>query len=118
MTIDEYQKLAARTLLNAPPRKYSDKEIMLIWNALGAAGEAGELADDIKKSIFHDTELNGVLNTPRLMKEMGDTIWYIAGICTHLGVSLEDVMKYNIDKLKKRYPEGFVVGGGKERDDN
>jgi NTP pyrophosphatase (non-canonical NTP hydrolase) len=108
VTIEEYQKSAARTLLDKPPRQYTDQEIMLIWNALGAAGEAGELADDIKKSIFHDTHID----TPRLMKEMGDTLWYIAGICTHLGISMKLVMEMNITKLEERYPEGFIPGGG------
>src|SRR5260370_3359300 len=108
MTPEEYQDLAARTLLLKPPRSYSDEEIMLIWNALGVVGEAGELADDIKKSIFHSTGLN----IPRLTKKLGDVLWYVAAICTKLGISLEDVAKHNITKLEERYPDGFILGGG------
>jgi NTP pyrophosphatase (non-canonical NTP hydrolase) len=109
VTPDEYQKLAARTLLDIPPREYSATEIMLIWNAMGMAGEAGEACDDIKKSIFHDTGLD----VRKITKELGDVLWYIAAICTKLDISLEEVMNRNINKLKNRYPEGFVQGGGK-----
>lgn len=109
MTPNEYQQAATRTLLISPPRKYSDEEIMIIWNAIGMAGEAGEAADDIKKAIFHDVGLD----IPRIIKELGDVLWYVSAICTKLDISLELVMARNIDKLDHRYPEGFVQGGGK-----
>jgi len=108
MTPKEYQIAAARTLLNIPPREYTAKEIMLIWNALGMAGEAGEAADDIKKAIFHDVGLDH----SRIVKELGDLMWYISAICTNLGIPLEVVMALNIEKLKGRYPDGFIQGGG------
>jgi len=108
MTIREYQEAAARTLLNKPPRNYTADEIMLIWCAMGLAGESGETADDLKKAIFHDTGIN----QDRIIKELGDVLWYAAGICTVLNIPLEVVMNENIHKLKERYPDGFRQGGG------
>ena len=108
MTPAEYQKAAARTLLDKPPRAYSDNEIMIIWNAMGMAGEAGEACDDIKKAIFHDIGLD----RSKIVKELGDILWYITAICTKLNIPLEIVMDRNIAKLEERYPDGFVQGGG------
>lgn len=70
---------------------------------LGLAGEVGEVNDLVKKTIFHEAEID----TVHLMKEVGDICWYIALICHCMGWDLEDVMQANIDKLKNRYPEGF-----------
>jgi len=109
MTPKQYQESAARTLLNKPPREYSSVEIMIIWNAMGMSGEAGEVCDDIKKAIFHDTGLD----IPRIIKELGDVLWYVAAICTELNIPLEVVMERNISKLEERYPDGFIQGGGK-----
>ena len=109
MTPDEYQKAAARTLVKSPPREYKAWEVMLIWCAMGLAGEAGEAADDAKKAIFHDVGVD----PPRIIKELGDVMWYVAGICSVLGISLESVMSQNIKKLEIRYPDGFVPGGGR-----
>ena len=95
MTGNEYQKLAMRT---AKP------ECRTLSNVgLGLAGEAGEVADEIKKHLHHGHPLN----KEKLVKELGDVCWYAALAATVLGVSLEDVMLMNIKKLKDRYPEGF-----------
>lgn len=71
--------------------------------ALGLTGEAGEVADLIKKSVFHGH------NVPmdELIKELGDVLWYIASLASTIDVSLEDIANKNTDKLKTRYPEGF-----------
>lgn len=76
---------------------------MLVWNALGAAGEAGELADLVKKSVFHRKPLD----RERFQKEIGDVLWYCAALCTGAGLSLADVMELNVNKLRARYPEGW-----------
>ena len=75
----------------------------LLNGALGLTGEAGEVADSIKKTIFHGhgLDLDG------LVKELGDVCWYLALLCHAIDVPLEEVMTRNIEKLKKRYPEGF-----------
>lgn len=103
MTPNEYQKQAARTLIDGPERPLTDGEIMIVWCAIGLAGEAGEVVDNIKKAIFH----RHGLNQTQLQKELGDVCWYLAGLCTTLGFNLEDVMQQNIDKLLERYPNGY-----------
>jgi len=103
MTPNEYQNLAARTLISKPDFEITPEQIMIVWNALGLAGEAGEVADGIKKAIFHQHGLN----PEKIKKELGDVLWYVAGLCTQLGFSLEDVMTGNIEKLKARYPKGY-----------
>ena len=75
----------------------------LLNGALGLTGEAGEVADAIKKTIFHGHDLD----RDGLIKELGDVCWYLALLCHAIDVPLEEVMSHNIEKLKKRYPEGF-----------
>jgi NTP pyrophosphatase (non-canonical NTP hydrolase) len=99
----QYQKAAARTLIDAPGFDISNTEQMIIWTALGLAGETGEVVELAKKGIFHQ---HGI-DKERFKKELGDCLWYIAGLCTKLGLSLEDVMQDNIQKLMVRYPDGY-----------
>lgn len=104
MNADEYQTLAARTLLPDEDRPdVSDNEFMLIWNAMGLAGEAGEVANHLKKGILHR---HGIDHAD-LFEELGDVAWYLAAVCTKLGFDLGEVMAYNVEKLKKRFPAGF-----------
>ena len=99
MTINEYQALAMRT---ASGMNY-EHHGMLMNGALGLCGESGEVADIVKKATFqgHDLDIEHVA------KELGDVAWYLAVSATAIGVDLETIMKMNIDKLRKRYPEGF-----------
>jgi NTP pyrophosphatase (non-canonical NTP hydrolase) len=113
MSIEDYQKKAARTLIDAPGFEISSRDIMTIWNALGLAGEAGEVADHVKKGIFHQ---HGI-DIERLKKEIGDTQWYLAALCTTLGIDLSEIMQANIDKLLIRYPDGFSSSDSIERVD-
>lgn len=75
----------------------------LLYAALAVAGEAGELADAIKKMTFH----GHTFDQEKLLLEAGDVLWGLTYLCDVLGVSLEDVATKNIEKLKKRYPDGF-----------
>jgi len=77
---------------------------LLINATLGLAGEAGEVSDVVKKYIFH----KHVLNKDELIKELGDCLWYIEVISHILEISTEEVKKRNIEKLRKRYPNGFT----------
>lgn len=99
----KYQNLAARTLIDGPDFEISERDIMLVWSAIGLAGEAGEVADIIKKGVFHQ---HGV-DSETLKKELGDCLWYIAAICTKAGFDLNEVMAENIAKLEIRYPDGY-----------
>lgn len=103
MNADAYQTAAARTLIDRPDAEYSDHEIMLVWNALKLNGEAGEIAELIGKGVFHQ---HGI-DRDKLIKELGDVLWYVAALCTKLDVSLSEVMERNIAKLKERYPNGY-----------
>ena len=98
MTINEYQKLAMTTLNPA----LSEKDV-LINGVMGLCGESGEAIDIVKKWLAQGHELD----KEKLAKELGDICWYLAETATALGLSLEDIMSANIEKLKKRYPEGF-----------
>ncbi len=98
MDPNEYQRLAMRT--EAPGREQRER---LLNAALGLCGEAGEFADSLKKWAFHAHSLN----EDELKKELGDVLWYAALACDALGLQLGDVMAENIEKLRRRYPEGF-----------
>ena len=98
MTLDEYQELARRTL--GTERTH---EQQLANAALGLAGEAGEVADTLKKHLFHGRPLD----RDAVVKELGDCLWYVAAMATAIGVSLDAVGTANIEKLCRRYPDGF-----------
>ena len=95
MTPNEYQKAAMRTA--------SGKCYDCLNAALGIAGEAGEVADYIKKCGFQGHRFDEW----KLKEELGDVLWYVALMADIWNISLEEVMEDNIEKLKKRYPEGF-----------
>lgn len=115
MTITEYQALAMRTNDGKCRERLTGKcfdhfvgtELYdpgdLLNGALGLTGEAGEVADMIKKHIFHGHDLN----LDELIKELGDVSWYLALLCTTINVSFEEILVKNIEKLEERYPEGF-----------
>lgn len=103
MTANEYQELAARTLLADPDPFLTGEETSVAWNALGLAGEAGEVAELIKKGVFHR---HGV-DREKLAKELGDVLWYVAALCSNYGLSMSGVMDANIEKLRERYPDGY-----------
>jgi NTP pyrophosphatase (non-canonical NTP hydrolase) len=98
MTINEYQKLAMTTLNPA----LSQKDV-LINGVMGLCGESGEAIDIVKKWLAQGHDLD----RDKLAKELGDICWYLAETATALDLSLEDIMTSNIEKLKRRYPEGF-----------
>lgn len=70
--------------------------------ALGLAGETGELVDAIKKHLYSSHQLDA----SEMLKELGDTLWYLVLLADTLGFSLEDVIQKNVDKLRSRYQSG------------
>ena len=100
MTINEYQKLAMTTLNPA-----LDKKDVLINGVMGLCGESGEVIDIVKKHLAQGHELD----RGRIIGELGDIAWYLAEVAYILDTPLEEVLKRNIEKLKKRFPEGFSV---------
>ena len=93
MNFNEYQKLARSTAVYPEGHK-------VVYPALGLCGEAGEVADKIKKTIRGDSSLDEV--TGSIAGELGDVLWYLAILADDLGVELEAVAKWNVDKLQRR----------------
>ncbi len=110
---DEYQRMAARTLIDGPGFVLSDYDFMIVWNALALAGEAGEVAEMVKKGLLHQHGLN----VDDLAKELGDVMWYVAALATKIGVPLSEIMGRNIDKLLQRYPDGYNTADSIKRVD-
>ena len=106
MTINEYQKLAMRTL-----NLQLDKKDVLINSVMGLCGESGEAIDIVKKWLAQGHELD----KEHLAKELGDIAWYLAEAATALDLSMEEILKANIEKLERRYPEGFDTRRSVER---
>jgi len=100
MTIDEYQMHAMRTLNPA-----MEKKDILINGVMGLCGESGEAIDIVKKHLAQ----GHALDREQLINELGDVAWYLAETAYALDVSLEEVFERNIQKLKRRYPEGFDI---------
>lgn len=98
MTGTEYQNLAMRTSNGLHTLNEG-----LANGALGLCGEAGEASELVKKFLFHGKPLD----IEKLRYELGDVLWYVALLCNLTGLSLDDVMQGNVDKLKARYPSGF-----------
>ena len=94
MTGTEFQLAALRTA--------GDKNLLLN-GVMGLNGEAGECIDLVKKHLFQGHELD----CDALLDELGDVLWYAAITCESIGITLDDVMAHNVNKLRKRYPDGF-----------
>jgi len=98
MTFDDYQALTRRTMNTAINER--DARTM---TALGLVGEAGECSELIKKHVFH----NRALDREELQAELGDVLWYVAMLADACGLSLQEIAAHNVEKLSRRYPEGF-----------
>lgn len=105
MNFTEYQTQAARTM--AP----GDDRCTRLVLALGLAGEAGEIADLLKKHEGH----RHVLCRDALREELGDLLWYVAAVATTYGIDLDVVALLNVDKLHARYPDGFSEEASRNR---
>jgi NTP pyrophosphatase (non-canonical NTP hydrolase) len=109
MDISEYQTLSRRTATY--PRAGED----MTYPALGLCGEAGEVAEKVKKTIRDD---EGVLTEERraaLAAELGDVLWYAAQLATEAGLDLDRIAADNLDKLLSRQRRGVLRGSGDER---
>lgn len=106
MTGNRYQTLAMRT-----SNKDLSPDYHLMNGALGLAGESGEVADMVKKKWMQ----GHVLDLEHVAKELGDILWYIAETATAIGYDLDTIMQMNVDKLKRRYPDGFDADKSQHR---
>lgn len=103
--IDEYQLDAMKTANNL------NKPDLILNGVLGLNGETGEIADLYKKHKFQGHELSRT----KMIEELGDVLWYCACLAEGLETTLSKVALMNINKLKRRYPEGFDPERSKNR---
>ncbi len=107
MTLNDYQQKA---LLTA-----KDQGNEFFHRVLGLVGEAGEIAEKVKKLVRdHNSDL-AKLDKDDIAKELGDTLWYIAALADYLGYSLEEIGQRNIDKMSDRQKRGLINGTGDNR---
>ena len=99
ITANDYQRAALRT---ASGMNYENHG-MLMNGILGLCGETGEVADLVKKAAFQDHDLD----KENVAEELGDVAWYLAVAAYAIGYKLGDIFQMNVEKLKKRYPDGF-----------
>ena len=108
MQANDYQKAALRTL----NPELSQRDVLLN-GVMGLGGEAGEAIDLVKKWYCHGHELD----REALKKELGDVAWYLAETAYALDLSLEEVLEGNLEKLRRRYPEGFSTEASVHREE-
>lgn len=108
MTLEEYQKAALTTAVY--PADYR-----VVYPALGMNGEAGEVADKVKKVIRDNGAVLTDEKKREIAKEIGDVMWYCATLANDLGYSLEEVGEMNIAKLQSRKERGMLGGSGDNR---
>ena len=109
MDFSEYQSLSRRTAT------YPHAGADMTYPALGLCGEAGEVAEKVKKTIRDD---DGILSDERreaLSRELGDVLWYLAQLATEAGLELESIAADNLDKLLSRQDRGVLRGSGDDR---
>lgn len=114
MDFTEYQRASAETMIY--PHALEHDVAGLMYTALGLAGEAGELANKIKKLYrdgFAPEDFAAIRES--LIKEIGDTLWYAAAMATELDADLGAAAAYNVAKLRDRARRGVLSGSGDNR---
>jgi len=109
MTFEEYQKTSRETAI------YPNKDNDFIYPTLGLVGEAGEIAEKIKKVLRDKKGIIDEETQKELSKELGDVLWYLSQLSTELGLSLEEIAELNISKLQSRKDRGALHGSGDNR---
>ena len=108
ISFNDYQKEAYKLISE------EGKKDLITNGVLGLAGETGECCDIVKKHKFQGHEFD----KEHLKDELGDVLWYIAETCSGLGITLEEVALFNLEKLHKRYPKGFEKENSIHRKEN
>lgn len=108
MTLNEYQQHALETAIYPDDRR-------IIYPTLGLTGEAGEVADKVKKVIRDAHEEFTPERRLEIVKEIGDVLWYCATLSRDLGYELEEVAQMNVDKLRSRMQRHLISGNGDNR---
>lgn len=108
MTLDEYQQIALETAVY--PKEYN-----IVYPALGMAGEAGEVADKVKKVIRDNNADFTPTKCEEIAMEIGDVLWYCAVLADRIGYRLDTIARMNNRKLKSRQLRGKLGGNGDNR---
>jgi len=109
MDLNSYQTSALSTAV------YPDQGANFVYPVLGLVGEAGEVADKLKK-VIRDND--GILTDEvrdKVAKEIGDVMWYVAVLSYEMDYPLEDIAQMNLDKLASRAERGVIAGSGDNR---
>ena len=109
MTFNEYQAAARQTAV------YPQRGDNLAYPALGLAGEAGEVAEKVKKVIRDKAGVVDAATREALKQELGDVFWYVAALCDEVGLEMEEVAAGNIRKLQDRQARHVLHGSGDNR---
>jgi NTP pyrophosphatase (non-canonical NTP hydrolase) len=109
MECDEYQRAAMRT---ARDRNAPGEFMHLV---LGLVGEAGEIAEKVKKLVRDKNNDLAQLDRHDMAAELGDVLWYTAVLANFLGLSLDDIAQRNVDKLADRQARAVLGGAGDNR---
>lgn len=110
MNFNDYQKQALTTVISSGD-EFKD---LLHW-VLGMNGEAGEVAEKVKKIIRDKGGEVSQADKEELAKELGDVLWYVAVFAHDLGVSMDKIAEQNLDKLRSRKERGVLGGSGDNR---
>lgn len=106
--MDEYQREASFTGRAWDAKPWHEHRLLL---ACGLAGEAGEVADNLKKEVGHGHPYDAA----GLLEELGDALWYLSELARIHGIALSDVAGSNIAKIRARYPDGFTEERSRNR---
>tara|TARA_R110000796_G_scaffold6987_1_gene24309 strand:+ start:192 stop:584 length:393 start_codon:yes stop_codon:yes gene_type:complete len=106
--LDMYQKVALTTAIY--PREQA-----IIYPTLGLTGEAGEVANKVKKIIRDGSNFKDEKLVSEIKAEIGDCLWYIAVLASDFGIKLSDIASANLVKLEKRKERGTIHGSGDNR---
>tara|TARA_B100000700_G_scaffold322040_1_gene422643 strand:+ start:3021 stop:3350 length:330 start_codon:yes stop_codon:yes gene_type:complete len=109
MDLNEYQLKARKTAL------YPNVGDNIIYPTLGLAGEAGEVAEKVKKVIRDRKGKFTESDKDSIKKELGDVLWYIAQLGSEIGFDLNSIAEANLQKLSSRFDRGVIGGSGDER---
>ena len=109
MELNDYQRESRKTAL------YPNVGFNAIYPTLGLVGEAGEVADKVKKILRDKKGLFDKESKEAIKLELGDVLWYISQLSSELGYELEDVAHANLEKLKSREVRGMIQGSGDNR---
>lgn len=106
---NSYQQFALTTAI------YPDRGNNLIYPTLGLVGEAGEVAEKVKKVIRDDEGVLNETNKAKIALELSDVCWYMATLASELGISLSEIFNMNVEKLSSRKERGTLSGSGDDR---